>query len=130
MVELVVMLAITGVLSMLTIPPMLSYIEAARRQVCISEAETVCTAVGIYIARENANGTVSAWDLYETLIFSGSISSDDNPVNSMLSMQSSNGRIVSVMYNEPKREFEGIIYEVGGYKITVIYGRKTKVVKI
>jgi len=130
LMEMIVVLAIVSAVSMLTIPPMLSYIEAARRQVCIAEAETVCSAVSIYIAQENLNGTVSAWDLYEDLIFSGSIDSRQNPINGMLSMHSSDGRIVSVIYDESRRSFEGIIYEVGGYKITVKPGYETKVVKI
>ena len=129
LVEMVSVLAILGILGMLMIPPMTSYIESSRRQIYLSEAEMVSNAVGIYIAQKNLNGTVSAWDLYEELIFC-SLDSADSPIGGMLSTHSSDGKIVSVMYNERKRLYEGIIYHVGGYKITVMPGKETKVSKL
>lgn len=129
LIELVSVLAILGILSMLSIPPMVNYIESSRKQVYISEAEMVCSAVNVYIAQENLRGTVSAWDLYMELIFN-SLGSKDNPITAMLSMHTSGGKIVSVMYDESNRRFEGIIYQVDGYKITVIPSEKTTVIKI
>jgi len=129
LIELIVVMGILSILSMLTIPPMITYVEAAKRQVCVAEAEMVGNAVNSYIIRRNISEHLLAWDLYEEILFHP-IDSKENPLSDMLTIRSSDGRLVSIMYSERKRLYNGIIYEAGGYKITIIPGEDTKVVKI
>lgn len=129
LVEVLVVMAIIAILAAITVPSFAGYIDKAKEETYLSEARNVATGVQIYITEQYAAGTLDRNTLKKDLI-EYTLGEPENALTEVLRGSYTTGAQIAGVAAGVKGEFDGMTYEVEGYRIEIIPGEQAVITKI
>lgn len=129
LVEVLVVVVIITILAAIAVPTFVGYIDKAKEARYISEARTVSIGVQDYIIESHAMGTLNRTDIKKDLMLYD-LGHPDHALTEILKGSYSDGaRIMGLSVQLEEGRYDGMVYEVNGYKVTMDRGKKVTVEK-
>lgn len=129
LVEVLVVMAIVAILTAITVPSFAGYIDRAKEETYLAEARNVATGVQIYISEQYAAGTLDRNTLKKDLM-EYTLGDPENALTEILRGSYTNGSQIAGIAAGEGGEFDGMTYEVEGYRIEIIPGEQAVIQKI
>lgn len=129
LVEVLVVMAIVAILAAITVPSFAGYIDRAKEETYLAEARNVATGVQIYISEQYAAGTLDRNTLKKDLM-EYTLGDPENALTEILRGSYTNGSQIAGIAAGEGGEFDGMTYEVEGYRIEIIPGEQAVIQKI
>ena len=123
LVEVIVVLVILTILSSILVPSMTGYMDRARQQKYVMEAQGVKQSLELYLMEQYADGGVDMMEFLET-VSSENLTSPDCMLADYLKVECTEGAYIqNLTLDEGGVMLRQMIYIVDGYKIDVGQGR-------
>lgn len=129
LVEVLVVMAIIAILAAITVPSFAGYIDRAKEETYLSEARNVATGVQIYITEEYAAGTLDRNKVRKDLM-ECPLGDPEHALTEILRGSYTNGAQIAGISSSNSGDFNGMTYEVDGYRIEIIPGEQAVITKI
>lgn len=118
LLELVLSVSILAILIGMTTPVLAKYIERAREQRYMTEAESVCLATQLYMIDMEAAGTPLTQEKLAAQLCEIEVSSKRHVLNQYLTRRATMGAEIQE-FRFVQSALVGFVYVVNGYKISV-----------
>lgn len=125
LIELITVLLIMSILASVSVPGMVGFIEKARKQTYLIEAQGVRRSLEMYLIEQDLRGDDDTMLLLSEMT-ANTMDSKNHPLREYLVIDCSDGASIgNIVLEEGTYNIEEFVYYIKGYKIEIKNGKTT-----